>query len=230
MADPVTIPNARTIRKRLMASRRRVFWGERAFVSVRVPWSVYPEPLPPFVSPLGFVEVAAGQWERRTGSTTKRVISIGEVSLGVDPRTQAPERPSEAFWFLEQAAWGWRWWEGHEEEIDEAAPISSEEARKTLGELPEEMVAAYRARHLWFSRWARGVHGPVGVPVLDALFVAANDAKTTYHGETPHGEVTTFSVKWFYPARKLGLCAALHHAFRVARRTGVDLRLLRGIL
>jgi hypothetical protein len=37
---------ARAIRKRLMRGRTVSFWGRRAYFTVRVPMSAYPEPLP----------------------------------------------------------------------------------------------------------------------------------------------------------------------------------------
>lgn len=72
-----------------------------------------------------------------------------------------------------------------------------------------------------------GTESTTGNEVIDAFHSAANWAATTYHRVTDEYIYLTYSVKWFYPNRKYRFCADLKHAFDVARKNGVSVKLMR---
>jgi hypothetical protein len=198
---------ARAIRKRLIRGRTVSFWGRRAYFTVRVPMSAYPEPMPPAPSVPGFKDDGFGL----VSDDETRRIFITEVFGASEPDASV-----ESAHLVEPDGFGFRWWEAVEVEM-----VGDDVRRRDLG---EELARAGRDRKRWIERWVRGHSHSTGHALPDALIEATWPAKTVYEREVPGALLLTYSVKWFYPNRKRDFCSSMARAFRVAKAAGVDMR------
>lgn len=206
--------NARAIRKRLMRGRRGSFWGERAYLSVRLPRDVAGQSPPTFI-PEGFVSDGwEGSWKSPDGLTT---VHIGKASSNIPPEEIGDERrlfiqPSESD--------GWYdFWSGY---------ISREVGRDEndrpvfeQSEVPEGWVARYK---VW-REWLDALHGYGVSPLMDAFVEAGQSAKSMEVGVSEDALTILYGVKWFYADRKLRFCADLSKAVRMAHSMGIRGRL-----
>ncbi|MGK3981226.1 alpha-ketoglutarate-dependent dioxygenase AlkB [Sorangium sp. So ce118] len=199
---------ARAIRKRLMRGRVVSFWGQRAYFTVRVPMSAYPEPMPPKPSVPGFLD-DGGLLVSDDGA---KWIRVGEVCS-----SHEPDRDDGSAHLVEPYEYGFRWWEAVETEKHADGQVS----RRDRG---EDLARAFSDRKRWIDRWVHGYGHPTGQALADALIDATWPAKTVYAEEVPGALRLTYSVKWRYPDRRREFCAAIAKAFRVAKVCGVDLR------
>lgn len=240
--------NARTIRKNLMRNRRTSFWGRRAFVTVRLPLTLFPPLPPPFPTPLDQNPTAQG-WKEGYGCWYRRIPAaqltaeeraawnvgeaetiverwrFGVVMCSTDPRKWAENigRIADRH-VLRSGLHSYDWWEGvHSLSIVGPDDVEQGEQHRSLA---PELIDQYMARRLWEDKWVSGMEGATDQPVVDAFLSAANYAKTTYHRIAGEYVYLTYSVKWFYPRYKLRFATDLHHAFDVARQHGVSVRLM----
>jgi hypothetical protein len=88
-------PNGRTLYKTLMKGRRSVFWGRRAFLTIRLPASVFLVPRSPidYCKDWGMA-LAGGMWKKDLGDGVTEFRYIAqEVGRGGDLRAlEAPGR------------------------------------------------------------------------------------------------------------------------------------------
>lgn len=230
----VKFMNGRTVRKLLMRNRENRGWGSRAYLTIRVPMSLVPTPCPPpsrfpGLSPMGF----SGHWANQDES---KYVSIHQCTLGNDPRLdEDPEDPLQRpMYFISldstreyegkpgeppQIVENWSYWTGcrnHQIGVHDCGRPSY-----TSEDLTEEEVGHEKA----FQEWFHILQEPDIHPVLDALRLASEFAKSTNWARTDDGQlVVTFGVKWFYPDRKLRFASAISRAFRIARQMGLKLK------
>lgn len=227
--------NGRAVRKRLMRCRVQSLFGERAFLCVRVPITVYPEPSPVIPSFPG-EELYGGHWslEKEDGSHDEVVIS--NPSSGMDPHEfDGPE----TLRFVEKTPYYWQWWTGWKYSIPAGATREETWECFHRGEdLPIEVVEQYRRVCGWEYTF---VHGYPRAPyeahegwrndarwaVASALLDAGTHAKTVYPHVDGEFMTLTFSVKWRYPQRVRRFSAAMHRVFDLARKRGVAVKVLR---
>lgn len=227
--------NGRAIRKRLMRCRARTLFGKRAFLRVRVPLTIYPEPSPTIPSFPG-EEVYGGCWllEREDGSQDAVVIS--NPSSGTNPHTlDGPEMPR----FVEKKPDYWQWWTGWKHTVPAGAtPEETRECFNRGEDLPIEVIERYRRVSGWESTF---IHGLPQAPyethdgwanddrwaVASALLDAGDHAKAVYPDANGKFMTLTFSVKWKYPQRVRRFSAAIHRVFDLARKQGVGIKVLR---
>lgn len=223
-------PNGRTLYKVLMKGRGIVFWGRRAFLTVRIPACVLPVPRPPIDYCKGWgVEIMDGMWEKHRGDGAVEHRSISRLSSGDDPRTFANKEPAIIHHLTSEIVGGWtiyRWWEGtlrivHNEGTDEEVVERSN--------LPAEDITAHQTVCEWRERYMDGTREAVRGIVLDAFLNATQRAKTHYAHLSEDGRFITFtySVKWFYHGRTRRFCSDLARAFRIATNNGIDVKLMR---
>ena len=207
--------NGKTAKKCLMRGRTTSWWGRRAYLTVRVPVSLVPTPMP---APVRFEGFRAGPfpglWESLAGSET---ITISRVMVGHDPNVGAI-LPWQPVYFANRAPTVraayevWSYWTG----------TRIEDAREYTA-LDEATVGRHKAHQEWLDRLQlEGLH-----PVLDALVFAGSEAKSVHFEVKGHDIFVTFGVKWFYPDTKLRFAANLGKAFRVAKRIGIPIRAIR---
>ncbi|MBI4021444.1 MAG: hypothetical protein HY369_04310 [Candidatus Aenigmarchaeota archaeon] len=208
--------NARTIRKRLMRHRRNVFWGRRAYLTISVPLSLYPESLPPFVPP-GLPDFLEGHWRNEDDS---KKWYIGQISCGTKPEEDRANVVG-----LHLSHWGnsWEWYEGQELTMDGEKVA----ARKPL---PEEMILAYARRMQWIDKWLHGSHGfaegELSTPIA-LLLLCSNWARSTHASVDGQRVLISWGVKWFYANRKLRFCRDVARFLAAARRMKLDARVWR---
>lgn len=211
--------NARTIRKRLMSRpnhRTDVFWGRRAYLTLSVPLSMYPEAPPPFTPP-GLPDSFEGHWRSFDGG---RRWHIGRLSCGVKP---ADDRAGIVGLRERSHGFGWEWYEGEElrMEGDEVAERNP---------LPEEMILAYARREQWERKWLYGLEGFEEEELsesLGVLLLCSNWAKSAHANIDGERVLFSYGVKWFYPHHKLRFCRDVTRFLAVARRAGIDARVWR---
>jgi len=95
-------------------------------------------------------------------------------------------------------------------------------------ELPKDISEVYQAHVSWGKKYLSG-ETPTGIPVLDALFEARKFAQTSFFPAI-HGEYLyyTFPVDLNLRGNKLRFSAALHKAYRAAKKEGISLLLMKG--
>lgn len=205
--------NARTLRKRLMR-RPAHRAGRRAYLTISVPLSMYPEVPPLFDSP-GLPADFEGHWRSEDGRTQ---WSISKVSSG-----RKPEDPGAVD--LRQSRWGdsWEWYEGREfvldgEEVVERRP------------LPEATIRTYAHCQRWADKWLYGresfAEDELSEPVA-RLFLCADWAKSVHARIDGERVLFTWGVKWLYPHRKLRFCRDAVRSLEAVRRAGLDVRVRR---
>lgn len=266
--------NARTIKKRMMKNRLLSFWGQRSYVTVRLPISLFPPPPPDYPTPLslypddpvqslkakGWEQGFVGHWHREVpvsqltereradwepGDLDNVVLikerwGISKISCGDDPRKDYPDGGhgiEERHIIFNKEPYtdkngetyhSCAWWEGvftcvALESLDEK--VKREDVQR-FGIAPE-IIDQYIARREWEDKYLVGMEGETGIPVLDAFLDAASYAKTTYPRIEGSYVYLTYSVKWFYPYYRARFSADLHRAFRVAKKHGVVVKLMR---
>ena len=215
--------NARAIKKKLMRSRSRVLWGQRAYLTVRLPLSVLPSQPPslPFI-PEGWKRgYLQGCWEAPDGAES---IHINHWT-GAVPTWQEGDAPQERPYFVEYDAEDdtHHHWTGHRC----VRAGQDEKGRPVYDFFPLDvaLIAQQKARVEWErTLWER----PVGNgPVIDAMNKVGNCAKSTRWNVEDDCVTVEFGVKWFYPYWKFGFCRALSKALKLARRLGVKAEIVR---
>lgn len=212
-------PNGRTIYKVLMKGRATVFWGRRAYITVRLPTSVFPVPRPSvnYCKDWG-EQIFSGTWSTRVSPEVMEYRDICRSSSYTPP-----ESAKTGIHFLEVNDSYYSWWEGTLTRVHGTKGASD----WLVETLPESVIAQHRAVDDWDERYLTGNTEAERGPVLDAFLTAANWAKTHYTALTPEFLYITYSVKWFYHNRAHRFCGDLKRAFRVATAYGVDARLIR---
>lgn len=214
------MPNGRTIYKVMIKNRARVFWGARAFVVVRLPRSLLPDPPPQLERPEWGERDALGSWVRTRpdGATEIRSISClmssraPEDALFVQVKDDDPED-------------GWvEWWEGRSDVFQ--GELKPENMRP--GEpIAAEDVATERNYREWCRQFVDWQGEADLHPVIEAFAEAGGWAQTHYGRLTDRHLYVLYSVKACYPDRMRKVAAGLKRAFRVARAHGVDAKLMR---
>lgn len=204
--------NGKTVRKMLMRNRASTFFGSRAYLTVRVPLSALgltaPEPVTFDGMDLGCV---SGMWMTPDESS---FVSISSLTSGHDPREFAHEDWEEPR-FLECDRYGWSWWEGWR-----GAKIDGAIVREAL---PDDVVARHRDYINWIAYLDHIDH-----PLMHRLMDVSSWCKTHYWEVRGDHLMLTYSVKWFYPNRRLGFAAALSRAIKAAKRMGIAVRVYGG--
>jgi len=121
----------------------------------------------------------------------------------------------------------WEWWEGTDRLLRESPDPKKLWDTLSIANLSEEYVGSYRAGRVWDRKYLQGDDGPTGSPVLDALIAANAWAKTNYPSLVGPYLYYTYSIKWYYPERRLRFSADLGRVFRVAKAHNVEMRLMR---
>jgi hypothetical protein len=212
-----------------MRNRTNSFWGRRALCTVSIPLTAYPSSPPPFEPPGKVIEFE-GTWERREGRTL-RLFTIGRIQGSAPPKEGDKRCPFVVFVEPEDRG-PIVWWEG-QETIYDCDPDKEFHEGQLLERRPMDvaLVHAYKEREDWLNRHVPGRYSSHGeyfrAPWYDGLNHAANCAKTTYHAFEKDRLLVTYSVKWFYPARKYRFCAELARALEQAKACGIDVRLRR---
>lgn len=203
-----------------MRSRARVFWGNRAYLTVRLPVTLVGSLPPPPVSLPGLNHSALeGSWENENET---EFVHIGRLVSSCDPREserQAWQTPH----FVEQLGEdSWQWWEGHRtRRLSESSAGRYTQEREPLS---ESIIGQHKAHCEWIDAlYEFGKH-----PVLDAFLSASRWSKS--FGLHTEGDrlFAVYGVKWFYPWTKRGFSADLARAVRCAKRHGVPCRVHAG--
>ena len=184
-------PNGRTIRKLLMRNRHVVIWGQRAYLTIKIPHAFFDEPPLLFEPPPGEEDVLKHVWKRQENGLTVHV-SISKIGGGTDPRTVEKERIPH---FPQQTEYyGWEWWEGVEYALDKDGNVLWRR------DCPVEWVENVKREEDWIQHH---------IYLSDSLSDVVNAAKSTDCSFTKTHVVLTFGMKWFYPDEKLRFCSAL---------------------
>lgn len=224
-------PNGRTLYKVLMKGRQSVFWGRRAFLTVRLPASVIPVPRPPIDYCKDWGEDLGNIWVKDLGDGVEEVRHLGEISSGGDPRVDRDEDAAEIHFLTEEKEGVYTlfsWWEGTLTVVRPAESDTEEPTRET-SDLSVEAITAHKALRDWNAMYMDGTVGAERGVVLDAFLAASNAAKTHYTAMSEDGQLLyiTYSVKWFYKSRARRFCADLKRAFRAAAENNVNAKLIR---
>lgn len=214
--------NARTVKKFVLRRRCHSLFGRRAFVEAKVPMSIYPEPCPAFVPP--GKPWLDGVWTQRQGDKIA-LTAIEHVSSGSDPSINADHTPH----FVEHDRFGWSWWEcsvkyfqtspGVEDDLlpDPDTCIGEEEG-------PVELIAVYRAREKWLSKYVHGEVDRRSFPELVRRLIDVGSwARATYGNVSKDSVIVQWSVKWFYPDTLRGFSNSLSRTMRAFKRAGVPI-------
>jgi len=208
--------NGKSIRKRLMRGRRNVFWGPRAYMTVRFSMEELGLAEPPRVLLDGLKPgCMEGFWESDDGVN---VAMIGNPSSGCDPTTMSLESWERPL-FVEKSRWGgYSWWDGWRGRKRADGTIEREP-------LDANVVEQHRAHCLWFDAL-----DDINHPAMRLFVGATLWTKTHYWNVDGDALTITYAVKWFYATRKLGFCAALSRAMKAAKRHGLQAHVTRDAL
>lgn len=230
--------NARTVRKILVRGRRGSFFGERARLTVRLPWSIFPVPPPP---PMPANYVCNG-----LSISYTRLNDKGEPEHTLDfweSCTVGPVRDKPNVYF----EWADPWMAG-DEVIDQFRHWTIEKSRvddpKVEVPVTAEDVAALEA-HLALKDWKDAVQGVPGsrnlvLSGVDGHFDTRRGLCRPFYRAREHAKTMaididyanrcvylTYGVKYFqYPARG-GFCSELAAAMRKAKKHGVPVRIFK---
>lgn len=118
-----------------------------------------------------------------------------------------------------------KWWEGVflSQVTPEKNSVLSRDKSQDFA-IDPEIIDQFIARREWEDKYLVGMDGDTGHEVIDSFLAAAEHAKTTYHRVTDRFVYLTYSIKWFYMDEKLRFCADLKHAFDVARKNGIQVK------
>lgn len=215
--------NSKTAKKLLMKGRATSIWGKRAYLTVRLPVAVVPTPKPESLTFEGLLRGSGGSWHTEDYSD---VINIGKWSMGADPRKQANRNPWEPIYFAHKEYEGddgyqhWSYWTGARHR-----QVGTDENGQPIHERTPIDEAAV-ARHKAYQEWHDRLHEYGQHPLLDTLLSAGEAAKSTYFSVEGENLLVTFGVKWFHPNRKLRFASGLSRAFRLAKRSGIPIRVI----
>lgn len=212
-----------------MRNRRRVLWGERAFLTVELPASACADP-PPAVAPELHEFVQSCVRVRPDGDTEH--LLIGWVWS-----TARPDEDDTVHHLRRDGDSGWRWIEA--DLVCEAADGQMTHVEWDPGEAAR-VADAWRALNDYFARnvlessWAADApddvaRDPMG-EMWEALRDARNCAKTVYPHLSSGADPTlslTYSVKTRAPERRRRFARAIARASRAAARAHVPLRVPR---
>lgn len=201
--------NARTLRKHLMKTRERNFWGDRAYLTVRLPVSLVGAPRPSPLNFPGLVQEYDGWWTNESGS---KHIRISQVFSSKNPETNE-DLDCEPH-FIEKVRSDWVYWTGEvvtQLEGDDTPVIES---------LPQALIAQHKALVDWMGKARSGASNPI----LESFCEAGDYARSTNWQVDEAGDFlyVTYGVKWRYPQQKLRFCADLSRALKLAKASGVS--------
>jgi hypothetical protein len=219
-------PSNRTIYKVLMKGRKGAFWGPRAFVTVRLPVSVLPAPVPSvdYCKGWGWSTTEVGGWLKDLGDGVTEIRYIHRVHSSTDPTLRGP--PTPAIHHLTAERRGeqvtYYWWEGI---LAVIRTVDGTETQERF-ELPAEAITAHRAVYEYSAKYLSGAMDDTVLqdPTLRAFLTVADYAKL--HDVALHGQFLylTYAVKWFLPGATRLFSRELSRAFRVA---GHNVKLMR---
>lgn len=218
--------NARAIKKRLMRGRANVFWGKRAYLSVRMPRSVVDGIIPTEPCPEGFTPDPEweGTWVTPDGLESIRVCKSG-TGVKPDPEDEELFGPHETVASVEETPHGtWDIWSGSRTRKVMLPDGSDYEWEPSDSKVSADFILAYKA----YSEWKERLYGEDLSPLVTAFNEAGYSAKSTHWKIEPDGLVVRYGVKWFYAYRKFRFCTDLSKAVTAARLAGKKVKLLRG--
>lgn len=203
------MPNGRTIYKILMKRASETFWGDRAFVTVRLPISLVSVPCPP--------NDYCKDWGDPTYSGWKKYVGDGII----ERRSVYKE---SQYSFDDDADPNCNCWCGE---------ISIED-RKNGGYftalMPDEDILSHVALAEWQEKYLNGIGDRDDLhPVHKAFLDCRRFAATHYPrlSEDKRYMYFTYSVKHRYHNRKMRFCADLKRAFRLSKKHGINAKLMR---
>jgi hypothetical protein len=181
--------NSRTVYKKLRRGRVTSFWGNRTYVKVTLPTSIFAEPLPAFPKlPLGLFSEGDDRvyFDSPKGiDKSLTMIRISNPSSGTDPET--------TWWdvvpgTLEKTENGYSWWS--------AEKYTRTSVGEKFGRNGESYEEPWVYDYIALERWKIKAREDVGHPVLKKLIVCENWAKARYTNVLPSRDVEfTFGVK-----------------------------------
>lgn len=201
-----------------MRGRRRGGFGNRAYLTVRLPRDVAGEP-PPTFTPDGFVSDGwEGSWKSPDGLLS---VHIQRASSNV-PLDEIDPSDERRLFVEPSSPEGWYdFWTGYlSREVGRDKhdrPVFEQEG------VPDEWVARYRD----WRGWLDSLHEYGKSPVMDAFVEAGQSAKVVDVGVSDRHLTILYGVKWFYAGRKLRFCRDLSRAIRVAERAGIAVRIVK---
>lgn len=207
--------NGRTIRRRLMRTCVTSPYMSRAYLSLRIPFSVFPSPPPPFAPP-GIRECDDMFVDREKGRRYIFSQAYGKrPDLDDTARLVEPvgETPGDYTWFSGDVL---VYSPGHD--LDEASPTGREP-------VDDALLAAWRDRRQWLSRYLTYCDFPG--PVATAMAWVRNYAIDSYREIEGDSAVVTYAVKWFRPERTLRFCASVRRLIKAAGRAGCRIELIK---
>lgn len=220
--------NGKSLKKRLMRGKVKSFWGERAYLTVRLPMNLFPKPFPHFKGK----HLASCWTEVKDGKLYQYYIS--NVSSGFDPRKRKEGECSKNFsldiFFLEEndsnQEWkSYSWWEGARLVFD--SPDAKGKVIETTN-LDKELISAYRSQTLWVVDYLQFGKFDECPQVLQEFLNASNWAKTFYHSFSKDYKYLylTYSVKWKVPSYKRRFLNDLAKAMKVAKRSNLYIKVM----
>lgn len=220
--------NARALRKHLMRDRRETLFGDRAFLTVRIPLGVLPEPPPPLPQKPegeGWKENSFGfGWNRTWEEEGRRYWEHHDFLKpfsGRDPREENPHLPDD---LVERDGDTFQWWEGT---IRTGVALPGEDLPRrdawVLTKIDPDRVRVWKRYELW----REGLHEPSGSPLLDLFQRAGDRARGYYPNLREDALYLTYGVKWRHRGGMLRFCSELSRALRRAREDGVRVKLIK---
>lgn len=214
------VMKAKAIKKRLMRSRTRNFWGRRAYLTVRLPRDLV-GPTPPLPSFPGLIYAGDGVWHREGDKDfIGERIHIDQWHMSKCPNNEDREPWNRALFVRNVDRTSlWSAWTGFRV-MPEQVGDETTFVREAVSEDDVRLFSEHK-------RWQDSLHERGHHLALDAVLNADFNAKAAYVNAKDDGVYVTFSVKWFYADRKLGFASDLAAAFRKLDAIGVPYRVMR---
>lgn len=205
--------------KKLRRGRKTSFWGNRTYVRVILPTSIFAEPLPAFptLPPGLFSDGDDGVWFDSPEGIDKSLIliSVTNPSSGTDPET--------TWWdvvpgTLERTEYGsYTWWS--------AEKFTRPSVDEKFGRDGESYEEPWVFDYIALERWKVKAREDFSHPVLKKLIVCENWAKSRYTNVLPSGEVEfIFGVKGHYRNRMVRFAAGLSRSVKLAKKLGIPMK------
>lgn len=227
--------NARSMRRRLMKSRARVFWGARSFLSFRIPLSLFPErpPVHPTL-PDGwkcYDSRTRDAYLYRHDDGTISKLNFFIPSSGQAPNPTDPAQTKTTVPYFDNITVYSNIW------VSRGTPVEHMPAFITPGSSYKNHYASESGykwirdvmtfqvlREAWEGKYCYGY----GYKQLSKLGIAIRECRSCSSAsyiilEEEYVDLV-FTVKWYHPKTKLRFCAAAARLYKTVHSMGAQAR------
>jgi hypothetical protein len=224
--------NARSIKRILMHNRVEVFWGDRAYLTIRFGTKTFPEQYPRFsakqLESIGQPSFLEENWEK---SDPKQNVDIWTTISKIYGFHAPEENETRTIYNVKSDnVSDYSWYEGYQRIFKFGSLNNDSVSLKDNFIEQRALDKKFIEKHIAQKKWERKyIWGVTKDPhyITDLILYVLDYCKTAYFYDDETSYLLVFAVKWFYPDEKLRFCSNCAKLLRELKRIYPKARILK---